>query len=135
MKRAFLVSTMMMGLAVLSTGSPALAANPPCTSGFATAVVHTQGDDHFRGKACYKESTDNWQYQDTYADDWSAILTYPNDSLSGYNTAVDSNGSNNGWRTAYSSYPEGRKLSVGMCGYDFSANVDHGCTVTNGTIS
>lgn len=110
----------------------AQAANPTCPSGYTTAVVHTAGTENFRAKACYGESGDNWKFQDTYADGWSAEFKYPKNSLSGTNVARDTNGWNNSWITLDSEYPEDRSIGVTLCSVDYSANVIHGCTARSG---
>ncbi len=109
--------------------SAATAANPACDPGFVQVLVHTAGTESYRAKACWAEVPDNWQYQDTYVDGWSAIFGYPRNSLTGDNlTAKDTDGANNGWKTIDSEYPEGHELTISLCSYDFSAGVAHGCT-------
>lgn len=119
----------------LTAVSSAQAANPTCPSGYSTAVVHTAGTENFRAKACYGESGDNWKFQDTYADGWSAEFSYPKNSLSGSNVARDTNGWNNSWITLDSEYPENQPLSVTLCSIDYSAGVIHGCTARSGISS
>lgn len=89
-----------LGLMSLVGVGQAVAANPACSSGFVTSVVHVTADDHFRGKACYKEATDNWQFQDTYADGWSINFYYRPNSLKGDDLgAGDWDGWNQKWKT------------------------------------
>lgn len=116
-------------IATLLVGSPASADNRACDSGFVKVIVH-DFQSHWRAIACYKESTDNWEFQDTYSDGWSAEFTYPKDSLSGSYTARDSNGNNNAWIVKYSSYPENRWVIATLCSYDVSEGETHGCTTT-----
>lgn len=106
------------------------AANPKCPTYFTTAVVHTVGD-HVRGKACFRDSTDNWQFQDTYADGMGVNLRIPYDGNPG--TAArwinDSDGSNNGWIVVYSDYVDNKTIFPAVCSIDFETGNNYGCTV------
>ena len=128
-KRTVLLIALVLGISTLVAGT-ASADNPPCPTYFATAVINVQGD-HFRGKACYRESTDNWQFQDTYADTQSTEFRYPENDLSGLDYGYDTNGANNGWNTKYSEYPENRELAPQVCAYNKSTWVYYGCTSTS----
>ena len=116
--------------------SPADAANPSCDSGFVAVVVHVTGDSEaFRAKACFRESTDNWEFQDTYVDGWSAVFNYPNNALTAQLRAWDSDGANNGWNKLNMEYPEGRNMTISLCSHDRDAGVSHGCTARSPIVS
>ena len=114
---------------LVGVASPVHAENPACDPGFVAVVVHVAGgSEAFRAKACFRESTDNWEFQDTHADGWSAAFSYPDNALSRQLRAWDSDGAGNGWNKLNMEYPEGRRMTISLCSHDRDAGVSHGCT-------
>lgn len=112
------------------------ASNPACDAGFSGIVVHVaNGSEVFRAKACWRESVDNWEFQDTAIDGWSAVFNYPNNAVSAQLRAWGSDGADNGWNKLFMEYPEGRSLTVSLCSHDRDAGISHGCTGRSGIIS
>ncbi|WP_436700442.1 hypothetical protein [Nocardioides sp. BYT-33-1] len=119
----------------MSTVSPAHADNPPCDTGFTAIAVHVSGSEAFRAKACWREPKDNWEFQDTYVDSWSAVFYYPNNAITTHLEARDTDGANNGWNKLLMAYPEDVDVTVQLCSHDYSAGVPHGCTGVAGILT
>lgn len=94
--------------------STAHAANPACPSGYTVAVIQTVGN-HVRSKACYRESSDDWVFQDTYTDSYGATLAIPSNDQSYKRYFDDRNGANNGWIRVDSEYTEDVNMIAGLC--------------------
>lgn len=113
-RRTWLALATVAGFVGVVVPSPAQAANPACPSGYAVAVIQTVGD-HVRSKACYREATDDWVFQDTYADGYGTLFNVPSNDQSYNRNFDDKNGANNGWIKVDSEYKEDVQMVASLC--------------------